>query len=74
MERNGDDASEGEGGAIQIQLWLEGTMPTGIAMGADGGSRDFTGWVGLMAAVDALAATASTTAESNDTTPKEDHR
>jgi hypothetical protein len=30
MERNGDDASEKESGAIRIQLWLEGSMLTGI--------------------------------------------
>jgi hypothetical protein len=74
MARDGDDSSEEESGAIQIQLWLEGTMPTGIAKGADGDSRDFTGWVGLMAAVDALAGTGSMTSGSKDTTPEEDHR
>lgn len=41
--------------AIQIQLRLDGSQPAGVATGPDGGTRDFTGWVGLMAAVDALA-------------------
>jgi hypothetical protein len=44
-------------GAIQIALWLDGSMPAGVATGPGGAVRDFTGWVGLMAAVDALAAT-----------------
>ncbi len=39
---------------IQIQLRLEGSMPAGVATGPDGVARDFTGWVGLMSAVDAL--------------------
>jgi hypothetical protein len=39
---------------IQIELSLEGAMPSGVATGPDGDARDFTGWVGLMSAVDAL--------------------
>lgn len=42
-------------GAIQIAMWLDGSMPAGVATGPSGAARDFTGWVGLMAAVDALA-------------------
>ncbi len=53
MERH--DPSNGEGGVIQIALRLDGSMPAGIVTGARGGTRDFTGWVGLMSAVDALA-------------------
>jgi hypothetical protein len=55
MERAIDDAPDAEGGVIQIELRLDGSMPTGVATGADGGTREFTGWVGLMSAVDALA-------------------
>jgi hypothetical protein len=50
-----DDGSERKGGVIEIQLWLEGSMPAGVATGPGGGTRDFTGWVGLMSAVDAVA-------------------
>lgn len=42
---------------IQIALRLDGSMPVGIATVAGGAARDFTGWVGLMSAVDALTAT-----------------
>jgi hypothetical protein len=52
MER--DDPSTGEDGVIQIALRLNGSMPAGVVTGAHGGTRDFTGWVGLMSAVDAL--------------------
>ena len=41
---------------IQIELWLDGSMPAGVATAPDGTARDFTGWVGLMSVVDALAA------------------
>jgi hypothetical protein len=41
---------------IQIELSLDGSMPVGVATGPDGAARDFTGWVGLMSAVDALVA------------------
>jgi hypothetical protein len=63
MQRDGDDAIEQESGAIQIELWLDGSMPAGVATGAEGGTRDFVGWVGLMAAVDALAGIANQTTE-----------
>lgn len=41
---------------IHIELWHEGSMPAGVATGPSGATRDFTGWVGLMSAVEALAA------------------
>ncbi|MCW3014509.1 MAG: hypothetical protein JWO02_1601 [Solirubrobacterales bacterium] len=43
-------------GVIQIALRLHGSMPAGVATGPGGAARDFTGWMGLMSAVDALAA------------------
>ena len=43
---------------IQIEMRLDGSMPAGVATGPSGAVRDFTGWVGLMAAVDALTAAA----------------
>jgi hypothetical protein len=55
MKRDVDEAAERKSGAIEIQLWLEGSMPAGVATGPGGGTRDFTGWVGLMSAVDAVA-------------------
>ena len=41
---------------IRIELRLEGSTPAGVATAPGGATRDFTGWVGLMSAVDALAA------------------
>ena len=52
------DGPDDRAGVIQIELWLDGTMPAGVATGPGGAARDFTGWVGLMSAVDALAAAA----------------
>jgi hypothetical protein len=56
MDRVRTDAPDDQAGVIQIRLWLEGSMPAGIATGPGGAARDFTGWVGLMSAVDALVA------------------
>jgi hypothetical protein len=56
MDQIRNDVPRDQGGAIQISLWLDGSMPAGIATGPDGNARDFTGWVGLMSAVDALVA------------------
>ena len=56
MDRIGNDAPDDRASVIQIRLWLDGSMPAGIATGPGGAARDFTGWVGLMSAVDALAA------------------
>jgi hypothetical protein len=58
MDRLHADVPDDRAGVIQIELWLDGSMPAGVAMGPDGAERDFTGWVGLMSAVDALAAAA----------------
>jgi hypothetical protein len=51
---------------IQIEMRLDGSMPTGTATGPSGSPRDFTGWVGLMSAVDALAGRASGTGEEDE--------
>ena len=42
---------------IRIELRLSGSMPGGVATGPGGAARDFTGWMGLMSAVDALVST-----------------
>jgi hypothetical protein len=54
MDRVRDDVPGDQEPVIQIELWLEGSMPAGIATAA-GAVREFTGWVGLMSAVEALA-------------------
>ena len=41
---------------IRIELRLNGSMPGGVATGPGGAARDFTGWMGLMSAVDTLVA------------------
>jgi hypothetical protein len=51
-----DDAPGDQAPVVQIALRLDGSMPAGVATGPDGAEREFTGWVGLMSAVDALAA------------------
>jgi hypothetical protein len=60
--------SDADSDLIRIELRLDGRSPTGRATATSGGTRGFTGWVGLMSAVDALAADA-TAAEG---TPPED--
>lgn len=39
---------------IQIELELDGASPTGRATLVGGETRSFSGWVGLVSAVDAL--------------------
>jgi hypothetical protein len=56
MDQVRNDVRRDPAGVIQISLWLDGSMPAGIATGPDGTARDFTGWVGLMSAVDVLVA------------------
>ena len=51
-----DDAPGDRAPVIHIELRLDGPMPAGVATGPGGATRDFTGWVGLMSAVDSLAA------------------
>jgi hypothetical protein len=48
--------TDDEGDLIRIELQLDGSSPTGRLTDGRGRARDFTGWVGLMSAVDALAA------------------
>jgi hypothetical protein len=56
MDQVRDEGPEDQVPPIQVELWLDGSMPTGVATLAGGAAREFTGWVGLMSAVDALAA------------------
>jgi hypothetical protein len=39
---------------ICLELHLDGDLPTGRASDGSGGEKDFAGWLGLVAAVDAL--------------------
>jgi hypothetical protein len=55
MNRARDDVPGDRAPVIRIELRLDGSMPAGVATGPGGARRDFTGWVGLMSAVDALA-------------------
>lgn len=48
---------------IQIELRLDGSMPAGIVTGPAGPARHFTGWTGLIAAVDALTERRATAAD-----------
>lgn len=41
---------------IHIELRFDGSLPAGVARDPGGMTREFTGWMGLMSAVDALAA------------------
>jgi hypothetical protein len=54
MDRVRSDVPDDRAGLIQIELRLDGSLPVGVATGPGGTARDFTGWVGLMSAVDAL--------------------
>ena len=54
MDGDPDDAPGDHAPVIQIELRLDGSMPAGIATGPAGPARHFTGWTGLIAAVDAL--------------------
>jgi len=54
MDGDPDDAPGDQAPVIHIELRLEGSMPVGIATGPAGPARHFTGWTGLIAAVDAL--------------------
>ena len=40
--------------AIRLDLRLDGDALTGRARGNDGAARDFSGWLGLVAAIDSL--------------------
>ena len=47
---------EGAPRVIRLELRLDGESPIGRASTPDGGERDFAGWLGLIAAIEALAA------------------
>ena len=54
MHEDPDDAPGDQAPVIQIELRLHGSMPAGTATAPAGPARHFTGWTGLIAAVDAL--------------------
>jgi hypothetical protein len=56
METDVDRAAHAESHLIQIELRLDGASPIGRASVVGGGTRAFSGWVGLVSAVDALVA------------------
>lgn len=39
---------------VQLELWFDGDSPTGRAIAHGEPQRRFTGWLGLVAAVEAL--------------------
>ncbi|MGI8506498.1 MAG: hypothetical protein ACR2MK_06765 [Solirubrobacteraceae bacterium] len=39
---------------VRLELWLDGDSPTGRAIAHGEPERRFTGWLGLVAAVEAL--------------------
>jgi hypothetical protein len=47
---------EGAARVIRLELRLDGESPIGRASTPDDGERDFAGWLGLIAAIEALAA------------------
>jgi hypothetical protein len=47
---------EGASRVIRLELRLDGELPIGRASTAESGERRFAGWLGLIAAIDALAA------------------
>jgi hypothetical protein len=55
MEAGPGGIPEDEVCVIHVELRLDGPMPAGIATRPGGTAREFTGWVGLMSAVDTLA-------------------
>jgi hypothetical protein len=46
---------EGASRVIRLELRLDGESPIGRASTPDDGERDFAGWLGLIAAIEALA-------------------
>jgi hypothetical protein len=40
---------------VTLQIAFEGDSPVGRAVGADGVTREFTGWLGLVTAIEDLA-------------------
>jgi hypothetical protein len=46
---------EGAARVIRLELRLDGESPIGRASTPDDGERDFAGWLGLIAAIEALA-------------------
>ncbi len=52
---------------VTVELRLTAATLTGHAVGADGAVREFAGWLGLMAALEALVPEAESPPEDPDT-------
>jgi hypothetical protein len=50
---------------IRLELYLKDDSPTGRATHGDGAGREFVGWMGLVAAIDALARGSTRAAAAN---------
>ena len=55
MDLDADLGTAHDSQPIHIELRLDGSSPTGRATTANGETRTFSGWLGLVSAVDALA-------------------
>jgi hypothetical protein len=44
--------------AIHLEIWLDGESPTGRAHDDRGSTREFVGWMALLATIDAFLTTA----------------
>ncbi|MDX6666068.1 MAG: hypothetical protein QOG68_2274 [Solirubrobacteraceae bacterium] len=56
VNRNPTPDAEGDGPLVTIELTLDGTAPMGHATIDGGATVTFSGWMGLVAAVDGLVA------------------
>jgi hypothetical protein len=56
MDLDADPGTAHHSQPIHIELRLDGSSPTGRATAASGETRTFSGWLGLVSAVDALVA------------------
>jgi hypothetical protein len=58
---------------VRLELWLDSDAPTGRAIAAGAKPRQFTGWLGLVTAVDTLiaGATAPLPDSASDSTVRE---
>ena len=52
--------------SIRLDVRFDGELPTGHVIAADGRTRRFAGWLGLMAAVEALATDGEPTGDQED--------
>lgn len=49
---------DGRASVIRLEIRLDGESPVGCARDEQGRSRDFAGWMGLVATIDGLLAAA----------------